>query len=108
MSETSDYMNKKRIEALRIWSALYLVEKQLDLRNVLIKEDFIELSQFIQKLINLDFIEYSQGRYSLTIKGRYKKKQIEKKLELKGGNTFIVPDFNVLVASIDEDNVYLP
>lgn len=101
-------MNKKRIEALRIWSALYLVEKQLDLRNVLIKEDFIELSQFIQKLINLDFIEYSQGRYSLTIKGRYKKKQIEKKLELKGGNTFIVPDFNVLIASIDEDNVYLP
>lgn len=103
-----DFMNKEKLENLRIWATLLVVEKQLEFKNVLIKDDFIELSRFIQNLINRDLIEYNQGNYLLTDKGIHTKKKLERRLELKGGNKFIVPNFNILIASIDQDSVYLP
>lgn len=100
-------MKKSEIKDLRIWAALYSVNRQIDLRNILVKNDYIELSQFIQSLINLDYIEYTKGKYSLTLKGLYKMNDYKKTLNLKGTSKFVVPNFDVLIDSVDENDLYL-
>ncbi|RXU78373.1 hypothetical protein CYQ53_12090 [Enterococcus faecalis] len=99
-------MKKQDIEQLRIWSALYCTETNTNFSSLIINEDYIELASFVQKLINIDLIDYEQGKYKLTEKGKYKKKEIERVFDLKGIQRFVVPDFNVLVDSIESNDLY--
>lgn len=99
-------MEMQEIEKIRIWSALYCTETNTDYTSLMIDEDYIELASFIQKLINNDLIDYVQGKYMITEKGRHRKKEIERALNLKGIRKFVVPNFDILIDSIESNDLY--
>lgn len=99
-------MNRDEIKLRRKWSALFFTERDIDIRHLLVDNNYLEMLDFYQDLLNQDYIERTEGQYKLTEKGRNEKKRIEKLLNLKGSEKFISLDFNVLIESMRVDDLY--
>lgn len=94
------------VESYRLWSTLLLVEKQGNYRHLIVNYDYLELNNYFQNLQNLGLITREHNEFYLTDRGKYKKKKLEKELQLTGLEKYIVPISEVIIERMDKNELY--
>lgn len=99
-------MEENLLKKYRTLAAISFVKRNISLDKLVIDNDYIEVYDFLNTMIDEGLLNIINGEYSVSDKGIFEEKKLIKELHLKGLYKYIYPDFSKFSGKKKSNHLY--